>query len=206
MSVSDETTVIFGFLGLLGTVVVVLELQRRRKEAQLAALAEIEIPILHRLKAGLLIAGVTLAGLLPVIVFLARLSDQTQHAAAAVVGGLGLALVGMFVGMKLAPRYARIGLLRCTPSRLELLLGAAQSHIDLSQPYQLDEAVVFTGRDHLQVLVVTQDGGELAFSYTLGMGRTSYGGRRVGRYIEPIIDGEARVIHDRIRRASGPGQ
>jgi hypothetical protein len=31
-------------------------------------------------------------------------------------------------------------------------------------------------------------------------GRKAYGDHAVDRYIEPLVDGEARVIHDRLRR------
>ncbi len=198
---SDEATFIVGLLGGLAVMIVLLVRQQRRKEARLAAQTEIELPIQNTGKA----AGIIALSLLPgpaLLGVLAALTDQMrEHAVALVLLMLALGMTMVFtVGMKLARRYANIGLLRYTPARLELQVGAQQWQVDLGKPYELDEAHAFgPGNMSLQVLVVRQGGGGLAFSYGLGVGRKPYGDRSVDRYIEPLLDGEARVIHDRLR-------
>lgn len=114
---------------------------------------------------------------------------------------LGLGIIGMFAGMSLSRRYARIGLLRYAPPHLELRLGPERWHVDLDQPCELAEASAFGPASvPVQVLAVRQGDHVLAFSYGLPMGRKPYGDHAVDRYIEPFIDAEARVIHDRLRR------
>ena len=198
---SDEATVILGLLGIITVMIVVLVRGQRRKEARLAALAEIEIPILSIGRSVLIgLPSIVVAPVL-VAVLCAHTDLGRGHAVAAVLLAVGLGVVGMFAGMRLCRRYARIGLLRYAPPRLELQLGAKQWHVDLDQPYELDEASAFGPTNMpLQVLVVRQGDHGLAFSYGLPIGRKPYGDRGVDRYIEPLVDGEARVIHDRLRR------
>jgi hypothetical protein len=43
----------------------------------------------------------------------------------------------------------------------------------------------------------------VAFSYGLPIGRKPYGNHGVERYVAPIVDAEARVIHDRLRLRFG---
>ena len=117
--------------------------------------------------------------------------------------GIGLGVAGLFAGLRPCRRYARIGLLRDAPARLELQLGADRWHVDLDEPYQLDEALAFGQASmSLQVLVVREGDHGLAFSYGLPLGRKAYGDRSVDRYIAPLVNGEARVIHDRLRQRS----
>jgi hypothetical protein len=137
-----------------------------------------------------------------VVPVLAAITDPWArgHALAATLLGMGLGVVGIFVGMRLSKRHARIGLLRYTPARLELQLRGQQWHVNLDEPYALDEAHAFGPASmSLQVLVVRQGDHGLAFSYGLPIGRKAYGDNAVDRYIEPLVDGEARVIHDRLR-------
>ncbi|HLK88557.1 MAG TPA: hypothetical protein VKZ18_01610 [Polyangia bacterium] len=198
---SDEATLIVGILGGLAVMIVLLLRHQRRKEARLAAQTEIEIPIQSTAKA----AGIIIVSMLPgpvLVGVLAAATDQTrQHAVAVVLLLLALSMGGVFtVGMKLARRYANVGLLRYTPARLELRIGPQRWQVDLGKPYELDEAHAFgPGNISLQVLVVRQSDGGLAFSYGLPLGRKPYGDRAVDRYVEPLVDGEARVIHDRLR-------
>jgi hypothetical protein len=198
--VSDEAAVVVGILGLIAAMIVVILRQQRRREARLAALPEIEIPIQSVGRAALIIAALSAVG--PVLVgVLAALTDQgRQHAVAAVLLGLGIGIAGMFAGMRLSRRFARIGLLRYAPPRLELQLGPERWHVDLDQPCQLAEASAFGPSGiRLQVLAVKQGDRLVAFSYGLPIGRKAYGDHAVDRYIEPLVDGEARVIHDRLR-------
>lgn len=192
---------VVGILALIAGMILVILRQQRRKEARLAALAEIEIPILSTARAALIIV----ASMVPAPVVVAMLAAQTEegrrHAVAAVLLSLGAGVVAMFGGLRLARRYARRGLLRYAPPRLELQLGAQRTYVDLDQPCQLAEtsAVHPTGIS-LQVLALKQGDRLLAFSYGLPLGRKPYGAESVANHIEPVVDAEARVIHDRIRQ------
>ena len=147
---SDGATLVVGLLGLIAAMIFVIVRQQRRKEARLAALAEIEIPILSTLRSALIIAP----------------------------------------SMAVAP----------------VLVAVVGAHwerwqVDLDQPCELAEASAFGPASiPVQVLAIKQGGGVLAFSYGLPMGRKPYGDHAVDRYIEPFVDAEARVIHDRLRR------
>jgi hypothetical protein len=198
--VSDEAILVVGILGGIAAMIVVLVRHQRRKEARLAAQTEIEIPIQSVGRTVVIILPAMVLGPVLVAVLGALTHPGPQHALAAVFLAVGLGVVGMFGGIALSRRYARIGLLRYTPKRVDLHLRAQQWSVDLGQPYELDEALAF-GPNHmsLQVLVVRQGGGGLAFSYGLPLGRKAYGDRSVDQYIEPLVDGEARVIHDRLR-------
>jgi hypothetical protein len=204
---SDEAILVVAILGGIAAMIVVLVRHRRRKEARLAALTDIELPIQSTFRATLVILPSMVIG--PVLVgVLGAITDPwgRQHALAATLLAIGLGVVGIFAGVKLARRTARIGLLRYAPPRLELQLGAQQWHVDLNQAYELDEASAFGPANmSLQVLVVRQGGHGVAFSYGLPLGRRAYGDGAVDRYIEPLVDGEARIIHDRLRaRAAAP--
>jgi len=199
--VSDEAVVVVGILSLIAIMIVVLVRQQRRKEARLAALTEFEIPILSTVRAALIITPSMAAAPVLVAVVAAHMDQGRQHAVAAVLLALGLGVVGMFAGMRLSRRYARIGQLCCAPDHVELQLGPQRWQVDLDQPYELDEASAFgPGNMPLQVLVVRQGDQSLAFSYGLPLGRKPHGDRGVDRYIEPLVDGGARVIHDRLRQ------
>jgi hypothetical protein len=199
--VSDEAAVVVGILALLAAMIFAIVRQQRLKEARLASLTEIEIPIQSTGRAALILVFAIVPGPVLVGVATALAVDARQHAAAVVLVSLGLSVVGMFVGMRLARRYARIGLLRYAPPRLELEIGLERWHVDLDQPCELAEASAFgPGNIPLQVLAVKQGERVVAFSYGLPLGRKPYGDHGVPRYIEPLVDAEARVIHDRIRQ------
>jgi hypothetical protein len=196
--VSDETTLIVGILGGITMMIVLLVRYQRRKEARLAAQTEIELPIQSTWKAAAIIIMSMVPG--PVLAGVASSFVDREHTLGVVLVGLALGVAGIFAGVKLANRHARIGLLRYTPARLELQLGPQQSHIELGRPYELDEALGFGIKNMpLQVLVIRQGERSLAFSYMLALGRKVHGDRTVDRYIEPLLNGEARVIHDRLR-------
>jgi hypothetical protein len=199
--VSDEAAVVLGILGIIVVMIVVLVRQQRRKEARLAALAEIEIPIQSTWRSVLILIPLMVVGPVLGAVF-GALTDRGRHLAVAVVlSSLGLGVVGMLAAMRLSRRYARIGLLRYAPPLLELQVGTQRWHVDLDQPFELAEASAFgPGNIHLQVLAVRQDERVVAFSYGLPLGRKPYGDHAVDRYVEPLVDGEARVVHDRLRR------
>jgi hypothetical protein len=205
--VSDEATVVLGILGIIVVMIVVLVRQQRRKEARLAALAEIEIPIQSTWRSVLIIIPSLAAAPVLVAVVAAHSDHMRQHAVAGVLSAIGLGVVGMFAGLGLSRRCARIGLLRYAPPLLELQLGSQRWHVDLEQPYELAEASAFgTGSVHLQVLAVRQGERVVAFSYGLPLGRKPYGDHAVDRHVEPLVDAEARVVHDRLRRVLETGR
>ena len=204
---SDEGILVVAILGGIAAMIVVLVAYRRRKEARIAALTDIEIPIQSTFRSTLIILPSMVVG--PVLVgVLGAITDPwgRQHALAATLLAIGLGVVGMFAGWKLSRRYARIGLLRYAPPRLELQVRADHWRVNLDEPYQLDEAFAFGPANmSLQVLVVRQGDHGVAFSYALPLGRKFHGDQAVDRYIEPLVDGEARIIHDRLRaRAAAP--
>jgi hypothetical protein len=199
--VSDEATVLVGILGITVAMIVVLVRQQRRKEARLAALTEIEIPIQSTWRSVLIILPSLAAGPVLVGVVAAHTDHVRQHAVAGTLSAIGLGVAGMFAAMRLSRRYARIGLLRYAPPLLELQLGSQRWDVDLEQPYELAEASAFgPGNVHLQVLAVRQGDRVVAFSYGLPLRRKPYGDHAVDRYVEPLVDAEARVVHDRLRR------
>jgi hypothetical protein len=199
---SDDWAVVVGGVALIAGMSVLILVRQRRKEARLAALTEIEIPIQSTGRAALIIAASMVPGTV-LGALLASLTDQyPRHAVAAVLGAVGLGLLSIvFGGLPLAQRYARIGLLRWAPPRLELQVGGQQTHVDLDQPCQLGETTALhpTGI-RMQVVALRQGDRLLAFSYGLPMGRKPHGDTAVNRHIEPVVDAEARVIHDRIRQ------
>ena len=48
-------------------------------------------------------------------------------------------------------------------------------------------------------LILTQGNVRLGFSYGLPIGRTGYGDGTLGSAVGPLVDGQARVIHERLR-------
>lgn len=198
---SDEATLVVGLLGGMAALIVVLLRYQRRKEARLVAQTDIELPIQSVGKAAAIIAASMIVPSVLAGVVAALINPGPEHAVAAVFLVLALSVACMFVGVKLSYRYACIGRLSYTPRALELQLGAERWQIELGQAYELDEGLAFGPKNMpLQVLVVRQEGRELAFSYGLPLGRKHHGDRTFDRYPRPAVGSEARVIHDRLRR------
>jgi hypothetical protein len=105
------------------------------------------------------------------------------------------------MGFRFSRRFRRIGVLRCTADALDLELGDERRHIDLNQPYELlGEGLAFGfGNMPLQVVEIAQDDRHWGFSYGIPLGRKHYGDRSLSTYITPVLSGEARIIHDRLR-------
>ena len=76
--------------------------------------------------------------------------------------------------------------------------------LDLDRPFELFEgSTLGPGNSHLQVLTFRQDGPAWGFSYGLPLGRKPYVNHEVKGYIMPLLNGETRVIHDRVRLRVG---
>ena len=202
---SDEAILVVALLGGIAVMCVVLVRYMRRKEARLAAQTEIEIPIHSLPKSVFVCLLAVLIGSVPVPVF-GAVTDPwgRRHALAMVLAAIGLALVALLVALRLSRRFRTTGLLRYTPTRLELQLGDQRWHVDLDQPYELREGFASGPADTpLQVLYVKQGDDGWGFSYGLPLARKPYGGA-LDTYFTPLVGGEARVIHDRLRRPRGP--
>jgi hypothetical protein len=200
-SVSDAAALMVGLGAEVAILVFLILRQQRRREARLAELTTVEVPILSTARAALIIAPTMAAGPVLVAVVASLTHPGREHAVAAVLLVIGIGIGGMFAGMTLARRYARVGLLRYAPPRLELEVGGQRSHVDLDQPCKLAEASA-EGPSGIRVQVVALDQGDrtLAFSYGLTIGRKPYGEHAVARPLGPLVDPEARVIHDRVRK------
>jgi hypothetical protein len=199
--VNDEAILVVVILAGIAGMIVVLVRYQRGKEARLAALTEIEIPIASTLRTVL----VVLPSIAVSPVLMAVLGAMTDpwlrhHALAATLTGIGVGVVGLFVGLRVSRRFCRIGLLRYTPVSLDLELGDERRHIDLDEPYELAEGMAWGPANMpLQVLSVRQGDRHWGFSYGLPLGRKPYGDGGFDRYLTPLVNGEARVIHDRLR-------
>jgi hypothetical protein len=196
--------VVLGSLGICVVALGLIWLQYGLRPRRLAARTEIEVPIPSMGRTALILApSMVLPPALGLTVLLLD-GESSQHAVALTLVPLGLCFAGIFAGLSLARRYARVGVLRYTPHRLELVLGDERCHVDLDQPYELDEARAFApgDNDSLQVVRVREGARALAFSYGLAAWRTPYGGITTS-YLPPILDGEASAIHDRLRQRLG---
>lgn len=198
---NDEATLVVVLLLGIAAMCVVGVRYQRNKEARLAALREIEIPIESVPRTVLIVLLSMVVGPLLVIV-LAAATDPSPRDHAAAVGLISTTagVAGLFAGLRLSRGYRRIGSLRYTPVSLDLEFGDERLHIDLRQPYQLDEACALgPGKMPLQVLVIKQGDSLGGFSYSLPMTKKPHGERTVEHYLTPLVGGEARVIHDRLR-------
>jgi hypothetical protein len=96
--------------------------------------------------------------------------------------------------------WRRVGALRYTAARLTLETKAQPCLLDLDRPFELYEgSATGPGGSQLQVLSFRQDGIAWGFSYGLPITRKPYVNCDVNGYLSPLLGGEARVIHDRIR-------
>jgi hypothetical protein len=202
LTVSDEWVIVVAVLGGLAVMAVALLRYQRGKEARLRALTEIEIPIHSLSRSVLVIVPAIAVG--PVLVGLVAASADPwarHHALAMTLMMLGSGVPGIFAGWRLSRRWSRIGLLRCTPARLEIQLRGKGGQTDLERPYELTEgSTLGPGNLPVQVVYVRQGDNLLGFSYGLPLGRKPHGEGVFDRWVEPLVDAEARVIHDRLRR------
>jgi hypothetical protein len=197
---SDES--LFVFLLLLGLAVMIVGLVRyqRGKERRIAARAEIEIPIDSMWRSALALVPSLVAGPTIVVTLAATLDEARKHAVAMTLTALGVGMIGLWTGMRLSRHFRRVGVLRYTSASLDFELGDVHRHLDLSQPYALAEGLAF-GPAHmpLQVVSIAQNGDHWGFSYGLPLGRKPYGDRSLDSYLAPLLPGETRIIHDRLR-------
>jgi hypothetical protein len=205
--VSDEAILVVAILSGIAVMIVLLVRYQRGKETRLAALTEIEIPIDSVARSVLIVLPAVCIGPVLVAVFGAMTDPWLRsHALAGTVTSIGLGVAGLFGGLRVSRRFRRVGLLRYTPARLELQVGKEIRHIDLDQPYMLDEGMAWgPGNMPLQVLYVRQGRNVLKLSYGLPLGRKAHGERQFETYVIPLVDGEARVVHDRLRARLGRG-
>lgn len=202
---SDEALLVVALLGGIAALSYGLWRRQQVKEARLTARTEIEIPIQSLYRSALVIALASSVGPVAAGVF-ATLTDPwaRSHALAMTMTGIGLGVVGMLAGLRAASRYCRVGLIRYTPSRLELQLGDGRWSTDLEQPYELEEGLAHGPAEMpVQVLYVKQGNNRWGFSYGLPLRRRPHGENVFDRYVAPLVNGEARVIHDRLRQRLG---
>jgi len=199
---NQETILVVALILGIGVLIITLVRYQRNKEQRLASLAVIEIPIFSTFRTLVVLTGFSLPGL----VLLALLMDlwARDHAALALGLTIFVAAGGAGLGIRFSRRFRRIGLLRFGPQLLELEQGALRQFIDLTVPFTLEEGGA-DGPAHmpLQVLVVRQPGREVALSYGLPLGRSPYGDTRYATFPRPLLDGETRVLHDRLRAKVG---
>jgi len=203
-----EAIVVIGMLAGIAVMVTVLLLYQRGKERRLAAEADIEIPAMSVWRSVLVFLVAAVAGPVTTAVVTGFSSSWTrENAAVAVlstVAGSGLLIVA---AMRISRGWRRDGLLRYTADQLSLELKGACSVLDLHQPFELHEGFG-TGPANmpLQVLWLRQGDRRWGISYGLPIGRKPYGDTLVKNYPTPMLGGETRVIHDRLRGRLAPAQ
>ena len=199
---NDELILVVVILLGMAAMIVALVGYQRGKEARLAALTEIEIPIESMVRSVLvLLPSIVVGPALVGVVTAATDPWARHHALAATVTGIGAGVVGWLVGWRVSRRFRRVGVLRYTSVSLDLELAGERCHIDLTGPYELDEAgAMGPANMPLQVLLLRQGDNHCGFSYMLPMTRNAYGDRSVDRYLTPLLNGDAYVIHDRLRQ------
>jgi uncharacterized membrane protein len=202
----DENLVVVGILVGLAAMIVVLVRYQRGKERRLAAQDEIEIPIMSfwwsvaTVVLSIVIGPLALGGL-------SALSPSWFRAHAAVATLSMLAASGLLVPLCLwlTHGWRRIGALRYTATRLTLEMKDQRYALDLDRSFELYEgSSTGPGGSPLQVLSFRQDGVAWGFSYGLPITRKPYVNLDVDGYLTPLLGGEVRVIHDRIRARLAP--
>lgn len=200
-SSADETILVVVLLGGIAAMIVVLVAYQRRVERRLVGRDEMEVPIQSVARALVVLLPSMAAGPIACGV-IASLTDPwaRHHALAMTLASIGTGVLGLVIGIRATRGFRRIGALRWTRDRLELELADERRRVDLTRPFELDEATAL-GPQHmlLQVVIVTQGDVQLGFSYGLPMGRKGYGDRTLDAPVGPLVDGQARVIHERLR-------
>jgi hypothetical protein len=204
---SDENLVVVG--GLVGIAVMILALvgYQRGKERRLAAMADIEIAVMSfwwsvaTTVVSLAIGPVTLG-----FVGTFQSSWMREHAGVAVLSALVASGLLVPLCLWLTRGWRRVGVLRYTAERLTLEMNGGTCTLDLGQPFELFEgSAMGPGNSQLQVVSFRQDGIAWGFSYGLPITRKPYVNHEVNGYLTPLLNGETRVIHDRVRaRAIAP--
>jgi hypothetical protein len=198
---SDEFILIAALLAGLAIMIAVVVLPQRRKERLVRQSVDVEIPIesVPRTVAVMLPAAVVF----PVGVgIVGKLTDpwMRSHALGAVLTGVGGAVVTVVLAMMASRRWRRVGALTLTQARLELSLPLLTLSLDVQRPFRISEASAIGAYGmQYQVVVVTQGEQSWGFSYMLPVGRPPYGDRAVDEAVPPLLGGEVRVIHDRLR-------
>jgi len=202
----DEGIVVVSILGGIGLMIPTLVLWQRRKEARLAAKERIELPIESMGRTILVMLAAILV--LPVGVGLVGTFANDwmrHHALGMTLGSIGGTLAVLLLAMTGTGRLRSVGRLVLDAGRLELEeRGQPASWIALDRPFEMLEAR--SGPDGLgmlaQVVALRQEDRALAFSYLVPVqGHGMLRGRRIDAPIGPLLSGECRVLHDRLRAA-----
>jgi hypothetical protein len=201
---SDETLVVVGILVGIAVMIVALVLYQRGKERRLAAQADIEIPVMSFWRSVATVVVSIAAG--PVTLGMVSASSWfREHAAAATLSMLVASGLLLPLCLWLTRGWRRAGELRYTAEHLTLDMKGQRCTLDLARPFELFEgSALGPGDSQLQVLTFRQDGIAWGFSYGLPIGRKPYVNRDVKGYLTPLLGGETRVIHDRVRSVQRP--
>lgn len=197
----DEIILVIVILGGIAAMIVGLVIYMRRREARLAAQDRIEIPIysVWRSVAVILPAMVVV----PVLAAVAgAVTDPLlrKHALAATIVTIAGGCASLLVAILATRRFRRIGMLALDANLLELTEKGGRHALDPRRPFALFEALSGTSTTPLQFVLVTQDDGSWGFSYGLALGKKAYGDGAVeAPPLGPMVGGEARVLHDRLR-------
>ena len=202
---SDETLVVVGILVGIVAMIVVLVRYQRGTERRLAAQDETEIPVMSF---WLSVATVVVSIAIGPVTFgiVAAFSSQWSREHAGVATLSVLIASGLLIPLCLwgTRRWRRVGELRYTAERLTLHLKDRRCELDLTRPFELFEgSATGPGDSQLQVLSFRQDGIAWGFSYGLPIGRKPYVNHQANGYLMPLLGGETRVIHDRLRAKAG---
>jgi len=195
----DETILVIAILGGIAGMIVGLVFYMRRREAQLAAQDRIEIPIYSVWR--------SLAVLLPAMVVVPVLAGVAgavtdplrKHALAATLLAIGATCASMLGAVLGARNFRRTGMLTLGADILELSENGRRHTLDPRRPFLLFEALSIQ-TSSMQFVLVTQDDRSWGFSYGIRLGKKAYGDAAVeAPPLGPLLDGEARVLHDRLR-------
>jgi hypothetical protein len=198
---SDETLVVVGILVGIVAMIVVLVRYQRGKERRLAAQAEIEIPVMSFWwSVATVVVSIAVGPVALGVVSALSPSSFREHAAVATLSMLVASGLLVPLCLCLTHGWRRVGVLRHTATRLTLEMKDQRFALDLDRPFELYEgSATGPGGSQLQVLSFRQDGIAWGFSYGLPIARKPYVTCDVNGYLTPLLGGEARVIHDRIR-------
>ncbi len=196
-----ETVVVIGILLGIAIMITVLVLYQRGKERRLAVQTEIEIPVMSLWRSVAVIVAATVVGPVGMALVGAFSSAWLRENAAVVVLSM-LVGCGLLIplGLWLSRGWRRDGVLRHTADELSLEVKDGRHVLDLRQPFELIEGrATGPGDLPLQVVVFLQGGKRWGFSYGLPIARKPYGDTIMEDYPMPMLGGEVRVIHDRLR-------
>jgi hypothetical protein len=196
----EELLLVAGLFGIIVAMVASLLWWQRRKEAQLAALETVALPIDSVLRS--IVVFVPAACVVPVCVGLVgHFTDPWMrgHALGAVLISVLGGLLSLPVAGWATARFRSIGSLQLSPSALQLSLeGQPSVAINLSQPFALNERwTLGPDEGRFQVVEVTDGHVRVGFMYPVGLRGKPTGEEGPGGW--PAFGREGRLLHDRLR-------